>query len=46
MDALPDKNASVPSTTKCQRSATTVPLIKLSLIDIVSGVGKKLFNLR
>jgi hypothetical protein len=27
-------------------SATTVPLTKLSLIDIVSGVGKKLFNLR
>jgi hypothetical protein len=27
-------------------STTTVPPTKLSLLDIVSGVGKKLFNLR
>jgi len=27
-------------------SATTVPPTKLSLLDIVSGVGKRLFNLR
>lgn len=28
------------------RSATTIPLTKLSFMDIISGVGRNLFNLR
>jgi hypothetical protein len=35
-----------PHVTASGGSATTVSLTRLSLIDIVSGVGKKLFNLR
>jgi hypothetical protein len=35
-----------PHVTTSGGSATTVPLTRLSLIDIVSGAGKKLFNLR